>query len=226
LWSDVLTNFSAMDVAELFLRNAVRLDNFYQLCAGLHSLPANPPRKIGGGPIEPLLPEDVAGLRARLRELPAIERKELLARIHFYQRGFRNGYALRDNGVIAYLQWIAYPSDNDVITGAYGRRFAALSPREVMLENAFTFPAFRGRGFLAFGTWELLKRARDQGYARAVTFVHANSLEALNTFMAVGFRVQRRLREASVCGCAWRFWGEEWKRRARIAAAQPAERHA
>jgi GNAT superfamily N-acetyltransferase len=223
LWSDVLTNFSAVEVAGLFLRNAVRLDDFYQLCAGLQSLPARPPRKIGGSPIEPIRSEEVAGLRARLAELPATDRKELLARIHFFQRGFRNGYTLRDNGVIAYLQWIAYPSENDVITGAYGRRFAPLSPREVLIENAFTFPAFRGRGFLGFGTWELLTRARDQGYARAVTFVHRNSLEALNTFMAVGFRVQRPLREVSVCGWPWRFWGEEWKRRARLAVGQQME---
>lgn len=222
LWSDVFANFGASEIIALILRNGLRVDQFYQLWFNLHSLTAKPPRKIGGGQLQPLQSNELTALYAQLPELPANERKELLARIHFYQRGFRNCYALRENGVIGYLQWIAYPSENDWIVGAHGRRFAPLSASEVMIENAFTFPAFRGRGFLGFGTWELLNLAKAQGHARAVTFVHTETLEALNTFVQMGFRIQRRLREVSVCGWPWRFWGNEWPQRVRIAAAQRA----
>jgi len=40
-----------------------------------------------------------------------------------------------------------------------------------MLENSFTFPAYRGRGLMPFAAWQLLNKARELGYRRAVTYI-------------------------------------------------------
>jgi hypothetical protein len=201
---EVLRHFRPGEAARVALQNAVRIDHFYALSVNLKTLDATAPRKIGGSSLQPLSPDAIDVLYGELLALGLEDRQELLARILFFKRGFRHCHAMRENGGIAYLHWLVYPSENDVLRRAWRRRFKPLAPREVLIENAFTFPAHRGRGFLRFGTWQLLVKARDQGYARATTFVRQDRIEALNTFMSLGFRIQKRIREYNVCGWPWR----------------------
>ena len=73
-----------------------------------------------------------------------------------------------------------------------------------MLENSFTFPAYRGRGLMPVATWQLLNKARELGYRRAVTYIRKEKIDPLNLFLHMGFSIKRIVREHKLVGGAWR----------------------
>ena len=146
------------------------------------------------------------GLYHRLAEQSFDDKRELLQRIHFYECGFKNCYAMDVDQSLAYLQWIIYPSENEVIRANYSRLLLPLRENEVAIESAFTFPSFRGRGLMGNATWQLLQLAKNQGYRRAVTYVRKESLNSLNVLMSVGFTVTKLVRECKILGYSRRFF--------------------
>jgi L-amino acid N-acyltransferase YncA len=135
------------------------------------------------------------------------DQRELLARILFYRHGLQNCYVLREGDAIAYLQWIVYPSENDVLERKYRGHYLPLQNHQVMLENAFTLQPFRGRGFHPHATAELLNRARAEGYRVAVSYIKPRSISSLNNFISMGFKIHRLIREYRLVGRVWRAVG-------------------
>jgi len=180
------------------------VSHYYILRYPLRRLPPGPPAKLGGSGVELLQPDDLADLYRQLPSLRSEDRRELLSRILFFKSGFRNCYAIKVNASVAYIQWIIHPSENDLLLAHHKHRFLPLAPTEVMIENAFTSPAYRGRGFMPFGSWELLHTAREQGYSQAITYVRKDRIIALNSFLHSGFRISRLVREYKFLGTAWR----------------------
>ena len=177
------------------------------LYASAHSgVGPQPPRKLGGGSVQLLEAEDLNRLPDQLGALDRPDRIELLARLAFFRDGFRHCYGLKVDGSVAYLQWIVYAGENDIIRKNHRDRWLPLRSNEVMIENAFTFPAYRGSGFLSFVSWHLLKMAKDQGYSRAVTYVRTDKLAALNSFVDLGFRIYKSVPEYKFLGNVWRVW--------------------
>jgi RimJ/RimL family protein N-acetyltransferase len=62
-----------------------------------------------------------------------------------------------------------------------------LADDEVLLEGAYTFVAFRGVGAMADGMGQLLRIARDEGSAAAITYVHEDNVPSLRGCARVGF---------------------------------------
>ncbi len=91
-----------------------------------------------------------------------------------------------------------------IIQKHYRRRFLPLGSSEVMLENSFTFPAYRGRGLMPFATWQLLNKARELGYRRAVTYIRKEKIDPLNQFLRMGFSIKKIVREYKLLGYARR----------------------
>jgi hypothetical protein len=202
---EVSHNLRPAELLKLLLRNVASVNHYYILCYPLGRLPPGPPPKLGGSGVELLQPEDLADLYRQLPSLQSADRRELLARILFYKGGFKNCYAIRANASVAYIQWIIYPSENDLLMAHHKHRFLPLARTEVMIENVFTSPACRGRGFLPFGSWQLLHMAREQGYSRAITYVRKDRIIALNSFLQSGFKISRLVREYKILGTAWRI---------------------
>jgi len=100
---------------------------------------------------------DLESLVDRLGELEWNERKEIATRVFFARAGFRHCYfAKTPDGQPVYMQWLIYPDENEIIAKHFRSRFYPLKPNQIMLENAFTFPRFRGLGLLPNISAELL----------------------------------------------------------------------
>jgi len=201
---DVLRNLGFAGMTRLLGRNAASVNHYYILYVTLSDLPLTPPKCLGGSALQLLRPEEMGQLYTSLPSLAIDDRRELLSRLLFYKSGFRNCYAMKAGDAIAYLQWLVLPSENSVITKDYGRKFLPLNPKEVMIENSFTFPDYRGRGFLSFGTWQLLNTAKELGYKRAVAYIRKDRIDPLNCFLRLGFMIKRIVREYKVLGYGWR----------------------
>lgn len=154
-----------------------------------------PPRKIGGGKLRRVESFEIEALYDQLSRLTYDDKRELLQRIDFYESGFRNCYALDVDRSLAYLQWIIYPTENEIIQNKYKGLLLALRETEVAIEDAFTFPEYRGRGFMAYASWQLLQMAKKEGYRRGVTYIRKDSIHSLNVLMNVGFTTTKLVRE-------------------------------
>ncbi|NIQ13815.1 MAG: hypothetical protein GTO02_05235 [Candidatus Dadabacteria bacterium] len=144
---------------------------------------------------------DIINLKKQLKLLDQLSRREILARLVFYSNGFKNCYvAKNDSGEIAYIQWLVFPYENMLIQKKYSRLFYPLRRNQIMIENAFTFPKFRGRGLLPYVTLELLQIARKHGCAKAISYIRKDKIAALNEFMKIGFRIRKIVKEYKILG--------------------------
>lgn len=190
----------------LVVRNLADINHYYALEIRLNGQLASPQIRLANRELVRLSETEVESLKRQLPALGDEDSKELLARILFFERGFRNCYALKVDGAIACLQWLVYPEENELIRTWFKRRFTTIKPKQVMLENSFTFPRYRGFGLMQFVSTELLLVARKQGYAGAVCYVIKENLNALNQLIQMGFKIRKIVREYKVLGQVWRNW--------------------
>ena len=140
----------------------------------------------------------------RFPELDLEDRLRLITRIRFFRAGFTNCWAIHDGGEIVYLHWTIGPDENELIRKHYPRTIRNLAKGEVLLEYAFCFPSHRGRGYMPYVAWELLRRARSEGFKRGLTYVRTRNVSALNALTHIGFRVTKLGHELSFLGQNWR----------------------
>ena len=201
---EVVGKVGLVETARLFGRNLASVNHYFIIYLTLADLAGAPPKSIGAAVPQVIGPDEVRGLYGRVPSLAGEDRWELMSRLLFYQSGFRNCHTMKPDGAIAYLQWLILPEDNRVIARHYRTKFLPLNSKEVMIENSFTFPEYRGRGFLPFGTWHLLNSAKKLGYKRAVAYVRKDRIDALNQLLHLGFSIKRMVREFKVLSFTWR----------------------
>lgn len=148
--------------------------------------------------------EDIAYLRNNLDSFNTEDRREILTRLLFYENGFTNCYVVGHGDEIAYIQWIIFPAENALITQNYSGRYYPLTSKQVMIENVFTFPRYRGRGYFQDGTQQLLELAKSNGYCSAICYIRKDRIVPLNEITQMGFRIMKMMREYKFLGKAWR----------------------
>jgi hypothetical protein len=148
--------------------------------------------------------DDIAYLSNNLDSFNPEDRREILTRLLFYENGFTNCYVIRHGDDIAYIQWIIFPAENQLITQKYSGRFYTLTSKQIMIENAFTFPRYRGRGYFLDGTQQLLELAKNNGYSSAICYIRNDRIMPLNEITQMGFRIIKMVSEYKLLGKAWR----------------------
>jgi len=191
-------------LAQFALRNLVSMQHCYVLHHHLSTLSPKPPRKLGGGQLRLLDANDIAGLYEQGSALDFKDKLNLLVQLRFYENGFTNCYGLVENGSISYLQWMIGPEENELIRAKYGHCVLPVGDKEILIDNAFTLPSYRGRGYMSYAVWELLSRAKESGYRRAVTYVRKDNINSLNVLTTAGFRFTKLVREWKLMGHSWR----------------------
>jgi hypothetical protein len=152
----------------------------------------------------PICKSDIQQILVEQVRLNDADKRQLLSRIIFLKSGFENCHVIRVNGKIAHMQWIIYPTENGIIKDKFAGKFYPLSDKQVMIENAFTFPSFRGFGYLVSGTFQLLEMARAQGYQSSVCYIRKDNIVSLNEFARMGFKITAIVPEYRLLGKVWR----------------------
>ncbi len=179
----------------LVLRNLLYVDHYYFLTLNLRSLELRLPRTFDVN-LTKITEQDIAEIRSGLSALDLDSRKELLVRLAFHEAGFKNGYIARTKaGELAHIQWLVYPDENDIIREHFSTRFYPVKDKHVMVENAFTYPKYRGLGLVQSVTYELLQKAKEKGARACVCYVLKSKIESINQFMTLGFKISEMLRE-------------------------------
>jgi len=202
--------FRTLSVGGLLRLMASRLfsvNHYYLLHKDLSKPEERQPEQCGQ--LVKIQDEDVVAIENSLGQLDEIDKKEVLSRLFFYWNGFRNCYLLKSGGEILCMQWIVYPSENHLIKSKYPSKFHPLSSDQIMIENVFTFPRYRGMGYMQHGISELLDLARSSNYTSAVCYIRNDRLPSLNGFTRMGFRIIERMREFRVLGRGSRLSGPD-----------------
>lgn len=199
-----LRSLGPLASVQLLVSRLFSINHFYLLGRNLTDLPTCPPVKKSGGRMIPASEDDFASIRESIDSMGAEDRKEILSRNLFYESGFRNCFVMKNGNEIGYMQWLILPEENHVIAQKYPGRFRTLSDRQVMIENAFTFPRYRGQGYLQQGTLQLLELAGDNGFTSAICYVRKDRIAALNEFCRLGFRIVKLATEYKLLGKVWR----------------------
>jgi ribosomal protein S18 acetylase RimI-like enzyme len=148
--------------------------------------------------------QDIEEILRSLEGCSADEKRDVLAFLLFYQSGFRNCYVMRSEQKVAYMQTLIFPEENELIRKSYRGKFYPLKDTQVMLENVFTFPNFRGLGCFQSGTRQLLDLARAKGSRSALCYVRKDRVEALTALVNMGFKITKIMPEYKIFGAAWR----------------------
>jgi hypothetical protein len=195
-----LTNLGYKYTFKYSAKNILFLDHYYILYLNLSSL-KTPTKSRFNYALRLAQKSEFEDLIENLPEFDLDARKEIISRIFFYQAGFKHCYFVRTtNGQLAYMQWLIYPDENEIIAKNFRSRFCPLKANQIMLENAFTFPKFRGLGLLPGVSAELLTMARNQGYKNAIVYIQKNQMASLNEFVRMNFKIRKIVREYKIFG--------------------------
>ncbi|MBD3347196.1 MAG: hypothetical protein GF401_19250 [Chitinivibrionales bacterium] len=185
-------------MAAMFKEYIFSVNYYYMMKANLKFLPDIKYHNHLNGEFRRVKGEDIDSLKQRVSALPLRDRRDILSRILFYGNGFTNCHGFFVENKLAYMQWLIYPSENHLIESHYPTRFYPLSPHQVMIENAFTFPEYRGYGLYRYFTWHLLKKARNEGYRCGICYTKTERIIPINEFYMLGFKIDKILSEYRV----------------------------
>ncbi|MDD5531728.1 MAG: hypothetical protein PHC52_02930, partial [Syntrophales bacterium] len=138
--------------------------------------------------IRPARPHDIAQIHVRNRGMTADALKDHLRRHYLVQTGIPTCYvALTNNGIPCYLQWLIGPDENGKVQKYFKGGFPPLGPDEMLLEGAFTAPAYRGLGITAYSMAKVAEKAQEFGARRVITYINHGDLSTLNSCKEAGF---------------------------------------
>lgn len=188
------------------------IDHIYVLRYNLGRLPLQETNRKGGGQLRLLDEADIACLEAELdqKRVASSERRHIATRVLFYKSGLRHCYGLREADRILYLQWLIFPEEAGLLMRHYGNRYLPIREKEVMIENAFTHPMARGRGYYPAYSLELMRLAAARGARSAVAYVKKSNLPSLTQLIAMGFKATALLRDYRCMGRAWISRPNSW----------------
>lgn len=84
--------------------------------------------------------------------------------------------------------WVINNSQNKKLQNTWKNLFPNLKPNEVLFENLFTIPKYRGFGVMPNFMDKLCKIARENGADTAITFGAVNDLYTLRSYSYAGFK--------------------------------------
>lgn len=203
-------------IAEVALKRCLSVNHIYVLSAKLDELTKLQTRRFSFK-IERASDDDFHKILEDIRSVDSASRRELIIRMEFRKAGFANCYVMRtEKEKIVAMQWVVYPCDNSLLLEKYPRRYYPLKKMEVMLENVFVYPRYRGLGIVPMISWETLALAQREGYTRAVGYIYKDKIDSLNEFMRMGFKIRKLIREVKIVGYTKRMlrgWRSAVRRR-------------
>jgi len=94
--------------------------------------------------------------------------------------------ATKDN-IPVYRVWLMGASQNKKIHDFWGSFFAPLNPNEVLVENSYTVPKYRGFGIMSYAVAKIAEKGLDVGADTAVMYTSSDHLVSLRAGDYAGF---------------------------------------
>ncbi len=96
--------------------------------------------------------------------------------------------AITDDNIPCSRIWLIDPSQNKKLSAIWGNNFPQLNNDEVLLENVYTLPKYRGLGIMPSILHQIAERGKLQGAKYAITFGSAHNTNTSRSFHYAGFQ--------------------------------------
>ncbi|WP_417866819.1 hypothetical protein [Xanthomarina gelatinilytica] len=83
--------------------------------------------------------------------------------------------------------WLIDASENKKLKSIWGKRFPQLKKDEVLLENVFTVPKYRGMGIIPAFLYDVAETSKDLGAKYAITFGEVKNKNTSRSYNYAGF---------------------------------------
>lgn len=95
--------------------------------------------------------------------------------------------AVTKDGTPCFHLWLIDASQNEKLKKAWGNTFPTLSPDELLVENVYTVPKFRGMGIFPAVLHEIVDRSVDLGAKNLISFGEVSNVNMSRSFAYAGF---------------------------------------
>lgn len=95
--------------------------------------------------------------------------------------------ALTKEGIPCSRLWLIDASQNELLKDTWNATFPELQPDEVLIENVYTVPKYRGFGILPLVVDKVVKAGRKSGIRYALTFGELKNTITSRSFAYAGF---------------------------------------
>jgi GNAT superfamily N-acetyltransferase len=95
--------------------------------------------------------------------------------------------AVTNDDTPVFIEWLMGHTENKRIQAFFNEIFPLLSPDEMLLENAFTLPEFRGKGIMASAVARIAELGKTSGARRVITFIEQTNIASLKASKRAGF---------------------------------------
>ncbi len=121
--------------------------------------------------------------------LPRAEQRVMAARLAHVVEDIPTCYVAVDirNDIPCFVQWLMGAEQNDKIQRFFKGRFPRLRNDEALLENAYTPPAYRGKGIMPAAMAMIAERAHEMRCRYVITFVARENVPSLKGCTKAGF---------------------------------------
>lgn len=131
--------------------------------------------------------------------LPRAERNEIARRRKLLELGVPRCFVAIDslNNRPCFIQWAFSPSQNDFVSDFFHGRFPQLTAGQILLENAYTPPEYRGKGIMPDAMNQIATLLFSAGATEVITFVDHRNAPSLKGCAKAGFEpylIRRDLR--------------------------------
>ena len=160
---------------------------FFGLRCDLEKLPIIPKARM---PVkmEPLDLKNYRGFEAEYALVSGHDALEVYARERLREAGVSGAHqTMGPNGEPAFVHWLIMAKTQDELHSFQPGRYRKLGADEALIEGAYTFTAFRGKGLMMEGMAQLLMKAREAGVKRVWTYVALENIPSLRGCARVGF---------------------------------------
>ena len=160
---------------------------FFGLRCDLEKLPPAPKAKMAVE-MDPLDLKAFHGFEAEYAMVTGHDAVEVYARERLREAGVSGAHlTVGPNGEPAFVHWLIMPPTQEELHRFQPGRYRKLGPQEALVEGAYTFTAFRGKGLMIEGMAQLLVKAREAGMKTAWTYVALENIPSLRGCARAGF---------------------------------------
>jgi L-amino acid N-acyltransferase YncA len=103
-----------------------------------------------------------------------------------------------NGGELCYIQWLVSRKDGEVVKSGFQSRLPSLNEDDILVENAFTFRKYRGKGVYPSALTRLAEISRGKGFKRMLVYVKEDNIASLKGCEKAGFRVFERVPEVKL----------------------------
>jgi GNAT superfamily N-acetyltransferase len=111
----------------------------------------------------------------------------------------------QSSGRPCFIQWAFDYSHNDFIARFFKGRFPSLYGGQILLENAYTHPDYRGQGVMGVAMSRIADLLATHGAIEVMTFVESTNVASLKGCIRAGFAPFVTRKDLSLCGGLKRY---------------------